>query len=352
VTSGAGFDVPETQEAQVRVGIIGTGRIGRLHARLVAGEVPGLRLAAVSDVNADAAAACAARLGTDAVPVAQILARDDVDAVAICSSTDTHAELSVRAAKAGKAIFCEKPLSLDLAEVDAVLAAVGAAGVPFMVGFNRRFDPAHQAVRDAAAEGRLGELHLVRITSRDPAPPPPEYVRVSGGIFLDMTIHDFDMARYVTGQEVVEVYARGEVRVDPKIGAEGDLDTAVVVLTHEDRTLTVIDNSREAVYGFDQRVEAFGSAGMAVSENPRAHTAVILGRGEARAQPLPWFFLDRYLPSYRREWAAFARYAREGGPSPVPGSAARAPVAIGLAAWRSVREGRPVRLAEPGMDTA
>jgi myo-inositol 2-dehydrogenase / D-chiro-inositol 1-dehydrogenase len=346
MSSGAGFGLPETgtEEAPVRVGVIGTGRIGRLHARLLAGEVPGLRLVAVSDVNAAAAAACADRLGTQAVTLDEILARDDVDAVAICSSTDTHAELSVRAAKAGKAIFCEKPLSLDLAEVDQVLEAVAA--VPFMVGFNRRFDPAHQAVRDAAAEGRLGDLHVVRITSRDPAPPPPEYVRISGGIFLDMTIHDFDMARYVTGQEIVAVYARGEVRVDPKIGAEGDLDTAVVVLTHEDRTLTVIDNSREAVYGFDQRVEAFGSAGLAVSENPRAHTAVILGRGEASAQPLPWFFLDRYLPSYRREWAAFARYAREGGPSPAPGSAARAAVAIGLAAWRSVREGRPVALAE------
>ncbi len=344
MSSGAGFDLPGIQEASVRVGVIGTGRIGRLHAQLLAGEVSGLRLAAVSDVRADAAAACAARLGTQAVTLDELLGRDDVDAVAICSSTDTHAELSVRAAKAGKAVFCEKPLSLDLAEVDQVLAA--AAGVPFMVGFNRRFDPAHQAVRDAAAEGRLGDLHIVRITSRDPAPPPPEYVRISGGIFLDMTIHDFDMARYVTGQEVVEVYARGEVRVDPRIGAEGDLDTAVVVLTHEDRTLTVIDNSREAVYGFDQRVEAFGSAGMAVSENPRAHTAVILGRGRASAQPLPWFFLDRYLPSYRREWDAFARYVRSGGPSPVPGSAARASVAIGLAAWRSVREGRPVRLAE------
>jgi myo-inositol 2-dehydrogenase / D-chiro-inositol 1-dehydrogenase len=337
MSSGAGFDLPETEETPVRVGVIGTGRIGRLHAQLLAGQVSSLRLAAVSDVNADTAVECAARLGTRAVALDELLSRDDVDAVAICSRTDTHAELSVRAAKAGKAIFCEKPLSLDLAETGDVLAAVTAAGVPFMVGFNRRFDPAHQAVRDAAAEGRLGDLHVVRITSRDPAPPPPAYVRTSGGIFLDMTIHDFDMARYVTGQEVVEVYARGAVRVDPKIGAQGDLDTAVVVLTHEDRTLTVIDNSREAVYGFDQRVEAFGSAGMAVSENPRAHTAVILGRGEASAQALPWFFLDRYLPSYRREWAAFASYVRTGGPSPVPGSAARAAVAIGLAAWRSVR---------------
>jgi myo-inositol 2-dehydrogenase / D-chiro-inositol 1-dehydrogenase len=346
VSIGAGFDPPGREEAPIRVGVIGTGRIGRLHAQLLAGEVPGLRLVAVSDMSAAAADACAARLGVEAIPVEHVLARDDIDAVAICSSTDTHAELSVRAAKAGKATFCEKPLSLDLAEVDAVLAAVDAAAVPFMVGFNRRFDPAHQAVRDAVAEGRLGDLHLVRITSRDPAPPPPEYVRVSGGIFLDMTIHDFDMARYVTGQEVVEVYARGEVRVDPRIGAEGDLDTAVAVLTHEDRTLTVIDNSRQAVYGFDQRVEAFGSGGMAVSENPRTHTAVILGRGEATAQPLPWFFLDRYLPSYRREWAEFARYVRSGGASPVPGRAARAAAAIGLAAWRSVREGQPVRMAE------
>jgi myo-inositol 2-dehydrogenase / D-chiro-inositol 1-dehydrogenase len=346
VSGGAGFDVPRAEDTPIRVGVIGTGRIGRLHARLLAGQVPGLRLAAVSDVDSEAAAACAARLGTEAVPLEAILARGDVDAVAICSSTGTHAELSVRAAQAGKAIFCEKPLSLDLAETDDLLAAVAVAGVPFMVGFNRRFDPAHQAVRDAATRGRLGTLHVVRITSRDPAPPPPRYVRASGGIFLDMTIHDFDMARYVTGQEVAEVYARGEVRVDPQIGAEGDLDTAVVVLTHEDRTLTVIDNSREAVYGFDQRVEAFGSAGMAVSENPRAHTAVIMGRGQTSAPPLPWFFPDRYLPSYRREWAAFARYVRSGGPSPAPGSAARAAVAIGLAAWSSVREGRPVRLAE------
>jgi myo-inositol 2-dehydrogenase / D-chiro-inositol 1-dehydrogenase len=347
VRAEAGFDVPGQQEAPIRVGVIGTGRIGWMHARLLAsGAIPALRLAAVSDVNADAASACAARLGIGAVALEQMLARDDIDAVAICSSTGTHAELSMRAAKAGKAVFCEKPLSLDLAEVDHVLAAVDGAAVPFMVGFNRRFDPAHEAVRAAVTDGRLGDLRLVRITSRDPAPPPPEYVRVSAGIFLDMTIHDFDMARYITGQEVVEVYARSEVRVDPGIGAAGDLDTAVVVLTHAGRTLTVIDNSREAVYGFDQRVEAFGSGGMAVSENPRVHTAVILGRGEATAQPLPWFFHDRYLTSYRRGWAAFARYVRSGGTSPVPGRAARAAVTVDLAAGRSAREGRPVRLAE------
>ena len=330
----------------VRIAVLGTGRIGRLHAGLIARQVPGARLAAVNDVNADSAQACATELGVRTASVDEILADQDIDAVAVCSSTDTHVDLAIQAAKAGKAVFCEKPLSLDLVRVDEVLTAVEAAAVPFMVGFNRRFDPAHQAVREAVRAGEVGEVHLVRITSRDPAPPPPEYVRLSGGIFLDMTIHDFDMARYITGSEVVEVYARGEVRIDPAIGAENDVDTAVIVLTHADRTITVIDNSREAVYGYDQRVEAFGSAGMAMSENPRTHSAVVMNTGRTTAQALPWFFLDRYLPSYQREWAAFVNYVRDGGDSPVPGSAGRAPVAIGLAAGLSLREGRPVRLEE------
>ncbi len=349
MSAGSGFDLPqEITGPAVRIAVLGTGRIGRLHASLLAREVPGARLAAVGDVNADSARACAAELGVRAGSVDEILADQNIDAVAVCSSTDTHVDISVQAAKAGKAVFCEKPLSLDLLRVDEVLAAVAETGVPFMVGFNRRFDPAHQAVRDAVHAGEVGEVHLVKITSRDPAPPPPEYVRVSGGIFLDMTIHDFDMARYITGSEVVEVYARGEVRVDPRIGEENDVDTAVVVLTHADRTITVIDNSRQAVYGFDQRVEAFGSAGVALSENPRTHSTIVLNSGRASAQPLPWFFLDRYLASYQREWAAFVDYVRDGGDSPVPGSAGRAPVAIGLAAWRSLRERRPVRLDEIG----
>lgn len=351
MNAGSGFDLPQgVDRPPVRIAVLGTGRIGRLHAGLIAREVPGAQLVAVSDVNAESARSCAAEVGVGVrvAGVDEIMADKGIDAVAVCSSTDTHVDLSVLAAKAGKAVFCEKPLSLDLVKVDEVLTAVEAAGVPFMVGFNRRFDPAHEAVRDAVRAGDVGEVHLVKITSRDPAPPPPEYVRVSGGIFLDMTIHDFDMARYLTGSEVVEVYARGEVRVDPAIGAENDVDTAVVVLTHADRTITVIDNSREAVYGYDQRVEAFGSAGMALSENPRAHSAIVLNNGRASAQALPWFFLDRYLPSYRREWAAFVAYVREGGDSPVPGSAGRAPVAIGLAAGRSLREGRPVRLEEIG----
>ena len=196
--------------------------------------------------------------------------------MAICSSTETHADLIVAAARAGKAIFCEKPISLDLAEVDRALAAVDEAGVPFQIGFNRRFDPAHQAVHDAVVRGDVGDPQLVRISSRDPAPPPMDYVRGSGGIFLDMTIHDFDMARYVTGQRGRRgVRARRGPRRSRRSREAGDVDTALVTLVHENGCLTAIDNSRQAVYGYDQRVEVFGSRGMAASENPLAHTAVV-----------------------------------------------------------------------------
>jgi myo-inositol 2-dehydrogenase/D-chiro-inositol 1-dehydrogenase len=331
----------------LRVGVIGVGRIGRMHAELLARQVPGAAVGAVYD----SAGALARDVGDAlAVPVAdsvdELLASDDVDAVAICSSTDTHAELLIAAAAAGKAIFCEKPVSLDLAEVDRALGAVDAAGVPFQIGFNRRFDPAHQSVAEAVAAGTIGDVEVVRISSRDPAPPPLSYIRGSGGMFLDMTIHDFDMARYVTGSEVVDVYARGAARVDPAIGEAGDIDTAVVTLTHANGCLTTIDNSRRAVYGFDQRVEAFGSAGVAASENPTAHTGIVRTAEGTRAATLPYFFLDRYIPSYLREWEAFVTAIAAGTPPPVTTADARAPLAIGLAAWRSVREGRPVAVAE------
>ena len=201
-----------------------------------------------------------------------MLGSSDVDAIAICTSTDTHVPILHAAVAAGKPIFCEKPISQDLEAIDAVLAAIDRAGVSFHVGFNRRFDPAHRAVREAVVSGAIGTVQLVRITSRDPAPPPISYVRSSGGLFLDMTIHDFDMARYVTGSEVVDVTAHGAVLIDPAIGEAGDIDTAVVVMRHENGALTTIDNSRRAVYGYDQRVEAFGSAGVAQSDNPPAYT--------------------------------------------------------------------------------
>jgi myo-inositol 2-dehydrogenase/D-chiro-inositol 1-dehydrogenase len=330
----------------VRVGVIGVGRIGRMHAELLARRVAGATLVAVSDANPETAAAVAAELGVRATGVGELLAAADVDAVAICTSTDTHVDVVVAAARAGRAIFCEKPVSLDLAELDRALAAVDAAGVPFQIGFNRRFDPAHQAVHDAVGAGDVGEPQLVRISSRDPAPPPLEYVRVSGGIFLDMTIHDFDMARYVAGSDVVEVFARGAVNVDSGFADAGDVDTALVTLVHENGCLTAIDNSRQAVYGYDQRVEVFGSEGMAASENPLAHSAVVRTAAGTRLPTLPYFYLERYVPSYLREWEAFASALTNGRPPLVTVDDARAPLVIGLAAWRSLREHRPVAIAE------
>ena len=331
----------------VRVGVLGTGRIGRMHAELIARRVPGARLAAVYDVDPVAATTVAGTLGVPAAQdVAELVGSAELDAVAICTSTETHVELIEAAAAAGKAIFCEKPIAQDLALVDRALAAVDRGGVLFMVGFNRRFDPAHRSVRDAVAAGVVGDVHVLRITSRDPEPPSAAYVRVSGGIFRDMTIHDFDMARYVTGSDVVEVTARGAVRIDPLFAEAGDVDTAVVVLRHANGVLTVIDNSRRAVYGFDQRVEAFGSAGMAASENAPAHTGVARTANGLTGPPLAYFFLERYLQSYIDEWTAFVAAVRGGGGSPVPGTDGRAALVVALAADRSLREQRAVALDE------
>lgn len=330
------------EQPPLRVAVIGCGRIGRLHAGLLSRELPGLALAGLADPVGDAAAAAASQTGSRVRSIEEILAAPDVDAVAICSSTDTHVELIEAAAAAGKAIFCEKPVSLDISLVRRASEVVAASGVPFMVGFNRRFDPGHASVRGAVASGEIGQLHLVRITSRDPAPPPLDYLRVSGGIFLDMVIHDFDMARFVTASEVVEVYARGAVRVDPRIGQAGDVDTAVTILTHADGTMTTIDNSREAVYGYDQRLEAFGSLGMAMSDNERTHHGWVMTRERATGQPLPWFFLERYRDAYRLQWQAFGEYLRQGGPSPTGMDDALAATAIALAAGASMAQGRPM----------
>jgi myo-inositol 2-dehydrogenase/D-chiro-inositol 1-dehydrogenase len=332
----------------VRIGLLGCGRIGSMHADLISTQVEGASLAKVFDASDAAAAAVAYRLGVEvAASAEELITADDVDAVAICTSTDTHIDLLVSAAQADKPVFVEKPLSLDLAEVDRGMEAVRQAGVPVQVGFNRRFDASHELVKSRVAAGDVGEVHLVRISSRDPAPPPISYIEVSGGIFLDMTIHDFDMARFVTGSEVVEVYATGGVRVDAAIGDAGDLDTAVIVMTHEDGAITTIDNSRQAVYGYDQRVEVFGSKGMVASENPLSTTTTFRNAEGGQTSTLPWFFLDRYIPSYLAEWSDFV--AMVGGePSVVTLADGRAPLVIGLAAWMSVKEGRPVRTDEIG----
>ena len=268
--------------------------------------------------------------------------------VAICSSTDTHIDLLVAAAEAGKPVFIEKPLSLDLAEVDRGIVAAERARIPVQVGFNRRFDPSHRSVHQRVVDGDIGDVHLCRITSRDPAPPPISYIEVSGGIFNDMTIHDFDMARYVTGSEVVDVFAHGAVLVDDAIGTAGDFDTVVVTLRHENGAITTIDNSRQAVYGYDQRVEVFGSAGIAMSDNPLSTTTVYRNADGGRQSTVPYFFLDRYIPSYLAEWEAFRDMVRTGSASPVSLADGRAPLALGSAASRSAREGRIVPVSEVG----
>ncbi len=334
----------------VRVGVIGAGRIGQVHAEHLAHRVPGAVVLAVADINEEAARACAERLNipTATGRVQDVFADPAIDAVVICSSTDTHARFIEEAAAAGKHIFCEKPIDHDLARIDRALDAVERAGVRLQIGFNRRFDPNFAAARRMVAEGRIGQPHLLRITSRDPEPPPIEYIRVSGGIFLDMTIHDFDMARYLVGSEVTQVFAAGGVLVDPAIGAAGDIDTAVVTLWFENGAIGTIDNSRRAAYGYDQRVEVFGSGGGIVVSNETPHRAVYCdGEGVHGPKPL-YFFMQRYTESFIIEMRAFIDAVQHGRPTPVTGRDGRVPVVMGLAAWKSYKEGRPVRLDEVG----
>jgi myo-inositol 2-dehydrogenase/D-chiro-inositol 1-dehydrogenase len=330
--------------SDLRIALVGCGRIGRMHAELLTSRVAGVVLAAVYDAVPAVAESLAAGYGCAVAPSFEAIF-DDVDAVAICASTDTHAELIQLAARAGVATFCEKPISLDLATVDATLAAVDTAGTFLQVGFNRRFDPAHAAVRDAVASGSLGRLCLVKITSRDRLPPPTEYLARSGGMFLDMTIHDFDMARFISGSDIVEVHAAvGAALIDDAIGAIGDVDTSVVLLRHASGCLSVIDNSRQAVYGYDQRVEALGTGGMAASENPPRHTAIVAGEGSIAGSALPDSFIDRYETSFVRQWESFVANVRAGTPPAVSGHDARVPLVAGLAAVESLATGRPVAL--------
>ncbi len=330
----------------ISIGVIGTGRIGRMHAELLATRVPGATLAAVSDAVMPLAQDVGGALGVPALETERLLEDPTIDAVAICAPTETHVPLLIAAAEAGKAIFCEKPVSLDLAEVDRALSVVARTGTALMVGFNRRFDVSHAAVRDAVADGVVGAPEVLRITSRDPGPPPLAYARTSGGIFLDMTIHDFDMARFVIGSEVVEVFAVGALRVLPELAELGDVDTAVVTMSHENECLTVIDNSRRASYGYDQRVEVLGAEALVASENPLVNTALVRDAGEARLATLPYFFIERYTVSYVRQWEAFVAAVSSGSPPPTTGQDGRAALVLGLAAKRSLLEGRPVRVSE------
>ncbi len=332
---------------QIQLGLVGTGRIGRVHLQTITQRLPQARLAAVTDVNQQAAAAAAEAFGIAhiAPDYDALLADDRIDAVLICSATDTHADFIIKAARAGKHIFCEKPIAADLAQIDAALQAVEAAGVQLMIGFNRRFDANHQRIRAAVDSGEIGTPHLLHIISRDPSPPPLDYLRVSGGMFFDMTIHDFDMARFLLG-EVTELYAAAGVLIDPAIGEAGDVDTAVITLKFASGAVGTIDNSRQAVYGYDQRVEVFGSAGVARSDNLFADAVTLSNRISVyRGLPLN-FFMERYISSYQAEIAAFVACLVTGQPMPVTGIDGRIPVLMATAARRSYQENRPVRLDE------
>ena len=335
---------------KLNVGIIGAGRIGKVHAETIAFRLPEAVPVAIADLNREAAEQVAARCGirTVAESSEEILADPRIEAVLICSSTGTHADLVVQAAEAGKHIFCEKPIDHSLAKIDRAFAAVAKAGVKLQIGFNRRFDANFARVRQAVASGEIGTPHLMHIVSRDPAPPPVSYVKVSGGIFLDMTIHDFDMARFLIGDEVEEVYTAAGVMVDPEIGKAGDLDTALVVLRFKSGVIGTIDNSRKAVYGYDQRVEILGSQGSIATGNCYPNQAVISTATEVRRDLPLNFFMDRYTESFANELRAFVGAVLEDKPTPVTGIDGRIPVVMGLAARRSYDERRPVRLDEAG----
>jgi len=333
---------------QINVGLIGAGRIGRVHAENLAYRIPQVNLVAVADVFLEAAEKCAADYQIPSVSQDPQTVFDDenIDAVIICSSTDTHAQFISDAAVSGKHVFCEKPIALDLAVIDAALEAVDKSGVKLQLGFNRRFDPNFKQARDMVAAGKIGEPHIVHVIARDPSPPPVEYIKVSGGIFLDQTIHDFDMARFLIDSEVEEVYAIGGVMVDPAIGEAGDIDTAIVTLRYANGAIGMIDNSRQAVYGYDQRVEVFGSKGTIVVGNNTPHTAVYSNADNVQSAKPLYFFLERYMEAYLAEMQVFVDCIVEDTPPPVTGIDGRIPVVMGLAAWKSYRENRPVKLSE------
>lgn len=333
---------------QLKVGIIGAGRIGSLHAKSICYNVPTAKVVGITDVFAENAKKVADELGIEKVyaDYKEMLADPEVEAVLVCSSTDTHADIAIEAAKAGKHIFCEKPVDLTPSKVEAVIAAVKEAGVKLQVGFNRRFDHNFANIHSMVNDGKIGDVHIVKITSRDPEPPSAQYAAVSGGMFIDMTIHDFDMACFMAGSEVTEVYANATCLVDPAIGEAGDVDTAIISLKFANGAIGVIDNSRRAAYGYDQRVEVFGSKGAAMASNDTPTNVVYMGAdGVVSDKPL-YFFLERYMQSFKDEMLQFVEAVIEDKPVPATGVDGLNAILIALAAKKSAAEGRPVLISE------
>lgn len=329
----------------LKVALLGAGRIGQVHARSIAADGES-RLVAVADVNTAAAEALAAANGAEARSIDAILADPAIDAVLIATSTDTHADLIERATAAGKAVLCEKPVDLSLDRARACLAFAEGTATPVMVGFNRRFDPNFAALKAAFDAGEIGKGELLSITSFDPAPPPVSYIKVSGGLFRDMMIHDFDMACWILGGAPERVTAVGTSVVDPEIGGAGDVDTAVATLTWADGRVAVIKNSRRAVYGYDQRIELLGSEGLLGAKNMLENTVEkITTAGTLSAKP-EYFFLERYARAYAAEWRAFVAAVEAGAAMPVPLAEGVAALACAEAATLSARRGQTVAIAE------
>lgn len=333
----------------IKVGIIGAGRIGKVHITSISTRVKDAVIKTVADpFLSDETAAWAKSMGVEHTTkdYKEIINDPEIQAVLICSSTDTHAPISVEAIQAGKHVFCEKPISHDVEAIQKVIDALKGTGLKYMVGFNRRFDHNFEAVRKAVAAGRIGKPEIIKITSRDPEPPSAEYVKVSGGMFLDMTIHDFDMVRYLSGAEVEEIYVQAANLVDPAIGEAGDVDTAVITMKLSNGAIAVIDNSRRAAYGYDQRAEVFGSDGMVAVTNDSESTAVISNKDGVTGEKPLFFFLQRYMDAYGKEVSEFIKAIVDDTDTPLGVEDGLKPVLIGLAAGKSLKEGRPVKISE------
>ncbi|WP_210243317.1 inositol 2-dehydrogenase [Mesorhizobium sp. B2-3-15] len=332
----------------LRIAVLGCGRIGQMHAANVARH-PRSALAAVFDVNSEAAEKVAAAQGVKAAASAEdIFASDMVDAVLIATATPTHADYIEMAVAAGKAVLCEKPIDLSLARVEACAANIGETKIPIQLGFNRRYDPGHSAARTAMLAGNIGELHQVIITSRDPALPPRAYLEAAGGLFRDMTIHDFDLARFMLGEEPTEVFALANALIDPALGKELDeVDSAMVILRTASGKQCHINNSRTAVYGYDQRVELIGSAGMLLSDNRKPHELRrFTGTAAEASQPYQFFFLERYQEAFMAEIDGFVDCVEKGAVPLASFEDGRRALILAEAAYKSMKEGRLVRVSE------
>jgi len=332
----------------IHFGVIGAGRIGKIHIENLMHRISGSDVVAISDIFEEELSKVSDQFNIDfsTTDYQEILKQKSVDAVVICSPTDTHAQIIQDAAEAGKHIFCEKPIDLTLQKIRKTIEVVKKNKVKFQVGFNRRFDPNFKKVHDISRSGKIGQPHILKITSRDSSPPPAEYIRTSGGMFLDMSIHDFDMARYLIGSEVTEVYAKGKVLVDPVFKKEGDFDTAITILNFENGAIGTIDNTRKAVYGYDQRVEVFGSEGMVTVKN-NTHDNHIYYNTDGMHAALPRdFFMDRYAESYLIEMKDFLECIINDTAPTVSGNDGLISVIIGMAAKISAKENRPVKISE------